>query len=252
MTYLIRSGTDVSRSVVKDSSLLKFKTISISTIMHSGFYKEHVYLSCFTQLAIFLLLTITASAQSISPTRDNDAGWKKVKEKNGITVFTRTPEDSKFKEFKAVTMIHDSIEAIIRQLINVDSYTSWIDHVVTSYVIRDLNERGILTYSRLTVPWPFSDRDAATLMTVTMSENEAVISLILKPNAIPEEEDAVRLTNGKGKWHLILQPNGETKIIYQFYADPGGFLPAWVVNLFIVDGPFKTLQNLTHEIQNKN
>jgi len=36
----------------------------------------------------------------------------------------------------------------------------------------------------------------------------------------------------------------EISIRFQYYADPGGDIPAWLVNSFIEKTPYKTLLNL--------
>ena len=44
-----------------------------------------------------------------------------------------------------------------------------------------------------------------------------------------------------GLWIFNPVSKGVTEIIYQYQGDPGGSIPGWVANLFIVDGPYKTL-----------
>jgi hypothetical protein len=34
------------------------------------------------------------------------------------------------------------------------------------------------------------------------------------------------------------------EVTYEVHADPGGNLPAWVINMFLVDTPFNDLKNL--------
>jgi len=36
----------------------------------------------------------------------------------------------------------------------------------------------------------------------------------------------------------------KTKVTYQMHAEPGGSLPAWLINSSVVDPPYKTLINL--------
>jgi hypothetical protein len=39
------------------------------------------------------------------------------------------------------------------------------------------------------------------------------------------------------------------KAEYTLYADPGGSVPAWLVNLFIADGPLESFQKLKEHIK---
>lgn len=60
-----------------------------------------------------------------------------------------------------------------------------------------------------------------------------------------EEDDGfIRIKEIRGQWLIKFIDNENCKVTYQFMADPEGFLPGWVVNLFVVDGPYKTLKNL--------
>jgi hypothetical protein len=37
---------------------------------------------------------------------------------------------------------------------------------------------------------------------------------------------------------------GNIKVQFQYFADPGGKIPAWLINTFVVKNPYKTLTNL--------
>jgi|GEM_PF-990176 len=173
------------------------------------------------------------------------AGWKLSKSKNNIIVYTRTPPETKVKEFRAITTMAASLDEIKKVLLDINSYTRWIDHLDSAKELGESTSTSAKAYSRLSVPWPFNDRDAVTLMTTRSSPAETIILLQLRPDDIPQEDNVVRLRIGRGKWHLIKVSDNSTKVIYQFFADPGGYLPAWIVNLFVVDGPYKTLKNLS-------
>ena len=69
-------------------------------------------------------------------------------------------------------------------------------------------------------------------------------TIISKPNYIPDKSGIVRIEEAKGIWKFTQKENGETKVLYQFLGDPGGNIPSWIINIFIVDGPYKTLMNL--------
>ncbi|GAA4310475.1 hypothetical protein GCM10023149_05170 [Mucilaginibacter gynuensis] len=43
--------------------------------------------------------------------------------------------------------------------------------------------------------------------------------------------------------------NGQIKVEYSLHVDPGGALPAWLVNMFATDGPMKIFRNLKLQLQ---
>jgi hypothetical protein len=52
------------------------------------------------------------------------------------------------------------------------------------------------------------------------------------------------MPSGRGSWEFIPLGNGTTKVYHNFGGDPGGKIPAWIVNMFLVDGPYKTMIGL--------
>ncbi|MDZ7607600.1 MAG: hypothetical protein U5K79_18875 [Cyclobacteriaceae bacterium] len=47
-----------------------------------------------------------------------------------------------------------------------------------------------------------------------------------------------------GSWIVRQENENEISIRFQYHADPGGDIPGWLVNAFIVKSPYQTLVNL--------
>ena len=60
------------------------------------------------------------------------------------------------------------------------------------------------------------------------------------------------MPSGKGKWVFTPLENGKTQVYHQFGGDPGGSIPAWIVNMFLVDGPYKTMLGLQETIAKRS
>ncbi|MGZ3767902.1 MAG: START domain-containing protein, partial [Mucilaginibacter sp.] len=41
----------------------------------------------------------------------------------------------------------------------------------------------------------------------------------------------------------------QIKVEYTIHVDPGGYLPAWLVNMFATEGPLQIFRNLKTELQ---
>ena len=65
-----------------------------------------------------------------------------------------------------------------------------------------------------------------------------------KLEVVDKKDSFVRIESLVGYWLFEKINEDEIKLTYETLADPAGNLPAWVVNLFIVDGPHNTLTNL--------
>jgi hypothetical protein len=66
---------------------------------------------------------------------------------------------------------------------------------------------------------------------------------------IPEKKGVVRLPEGRGLWVFTPLENGKTEVYHRFGGDPGGNIPAWIVNMFLVDGPHKTILGLQEKVE---
>ena len=176
-------------------------------------------------------------------------GWKLKKSKNGIVVFTRTMEDSKFKEYYTVCEINASPKELLDILLDVNNYPEWMAFVKEADLVEKNGENEFYIYSEVNVPWPFDNRDQITKTIVIRNKDTGVYSLELSiiPDFLPEKKGIVRMQSGGGLWVFTPTKDGKTSLYHQFGGDPGGNIPAWIVNMFLVDGPYKTMLGLREE-----
>ncbi len=64
------------------------------------------------------------------------------------------------------------------------------------------------------------------------------------PTYKPEEKGYVRVAQVEGFWKLVPKGANETEVTYQVHTKPGGSVPSWLANKFVVDAPFNTLKAL--------
>jgi hypothetical protein len=64
------------------------------------------------------------------------------------------------------------------------------------------------------------------------------------PDYLPPHKNHVRIPQARGRWELVQEDADTVRARFTFLADPGGKLPVWVVNLFVVDSPYKSLSQL--------
>jgi len=62
---------------------------------------------------------------------------------------------------------------------------------------------------------------------------------------------------GSGYWQVDVLDNGLLQISFQMQVDPGGSIPAWLVNMFTGETPYQTLSKIRElvkrpEYQNRN
>ena len=203
---------------------------------------KHYYFSIF--IITILLLSFTYD--------DQEKDWELKKEADGISVYTRDVEGSNIKEFKATAHIASSQKTALDILIDIPNYPRWIEDVKYSEILNE-TEGGRNFYYQLDLPWPVKDRDIAMTMKISPQEDKSVLlELTGRDDLIVENDDFIRMNNVLGQWLVIPVDDENCVVTYRFIADPEGYLPAWVINIFIVDGPYRTLLNMEEYASSKS
>ena len=189
-------------------------------------------------LAASIFLSLSVQAQD---------GWLLDKDADGILVYTKEHEASKYRSFKAVVTVRASIEDIVDVLKDADRYTDWYGYTKSSVSLtRSGNEQ--FNYVETNFPWPFKNRDMVYRMTVDTSDTRGtLIRLTGLPDYVPEKRGIVRMSQAEG--YILLEPDaGKTRVTYVFHSDPGGGVPAKLANRSISELPFTTLRGLRREL----
>jgi len=181
---------------------------------------------------------------------DGEENWELGKEKNGISVYTRVMKDSKLKEYMASCEVNATPEQLVAILYDIDNYVNWMASVKEAELLETDGKNIFYVYSEVKVPFPFDNRDQVTKSIIVddPDSDKKTIEVEIIPDYRPEKKGVVRVPFGEGNWEFIPLENGKTKINHRFGADPGGSIPAWVVNMFLVDTPVKTLEGLKEQV----
>lgn len=192
----------------------------------------------------FLLLIVTFLGSTSACFSSDD--WQLKKIENGITVYTRNSENSVFKELKAIAYLKTSLSSIIALLYDFESYPKWVYKCGKSGTLKIINDKELVHYQTIMAPWPVDNRDF--VVNIKIAQNEITKVITIKSFAIgtyiPSYKDYVRIMKFNASWVLTPQKDGTVQIIYELLVDPAGYVPAWVVNMAIVDGPFETMNNI--------
>lgn len=173
--------------------------------------------------------------------------WKKVKEKEGITVWVKDSSEINASAFLAKTIIKSDVQSILEVLLDVGKYPEWLERCKKSTVLDSASKDDKTIYMRVGVPWPFSDRDMVQQLIVADRNEYGALKMINKPELIPAKKGLVRLQNTGGFWELKKQEEG-TEVSFIFWLDPGGLVPPVLANIFLVNGPYKNLKNLKKQL----
>ena len=177
--------------------------------------------------------------------------WELEKNKDGIRVYTRKVNGYSVKEYKAYGTVNASRLDIARILTRVGDLMNWMPNVDESRVIDIVSPTKRIVYYTVDLPWPTDDRDVVLDYTVDTDDDKDITYIYMKENltAKGEVDGFVRMKKASGHYKLTSIGQNKTKVEYQFLADPGGSLPSWLINMFIVDGPYDALQAIRDKVR---
>jgi ribosome-associated toxin RatA of RatAB toxin-antitoxin module len=168
--------------------------------------------------------------------------WHLKKFENGISVYTRQAENSRFKELKSDFQIKTSLSSIVALLNDFESYPEWVYRCEKSYTAKKIASHEFIHYQSVKAPWPVDNRDIIIYKKLTQDPVTKVITqhALAMPDYLPRVLKHVRVLLFKAQWTITPLKNGVVNVEYQLLVDPGGNIPAWIVNLAVVDGPYDT------------
>jgi hypothetical protein len=184
----------------------------------------------------------------ISANAQND--WRLKKDQSGIKIYMRTNEHSSFNEIKVEMTIQSKPSSLVALLLDVPNHAHWVYNVKTSYVLKKLADNELYFYEVVDSPFPASDRDLVVHLKITQDSATKImtISAIDVPNYIPLKKGIVRVPVSNESWKVIPVNNNSLRIEYYLEIDPGGSIPAWLLNNFAEKGPYESFRHLQEQV----
>ena len=169
--------------------------------------------------------------------------WELVKEAHDIKVYTAVQHGSAYRRFKATTTMETTMTSLLTVVQDVDSYTRWFAYSKKAELLLDKGDSRYV-YMETALPWPFNNEDMIyRLTTHYLSASSVQVDLIGLPEFILPNKGIKRMKNSEG-YILIEQNAALVQITYEMHSQPGGDIPAWLVNLHIHELPYRTLEQL--------
>jgi hypothetical protein len=200
----------------------------------------------FTRTRLLLAFITSASLATVAMSSASRAeDWSLEKQEDGITVYTRSVAGSDIKEFKGNGIVEADLESVLAVLRDSDRYQDWFPECPESKL---LSREGNVShqYSVTAAPWPVDDRD--NIFRTVLSRDETTgavgISIGAAPRFYPEQPGRVRVQNAEGSWRLEPEGDQRTRVVFTMHLEPGGGIPAWLINRRIVSTPFGAISNL--------
>jgi len=181
--------------------------------------------------------------------------WREIADEEGIKVYQREVPGTSFVSFRGIGVVDADIFDVYAVIFDIKNKTSLLSNCSDYQLLQYKGLGNLVVYTRTEAPFIFiSDRDSVLETRVTFEhEKKRIIATFQKTDdsMFPPQDDAVRTKALKGSWILEAQADGTTRITYEVNADPGGLLPAWLVNLGSRKLPLSTIRNMRGQVLEK-
>ncbi|MFC2086328.1 START domain-containing protein, partial [Bacteroidota bacterium] len=169
-------------------------------------------------------------------------------------IYHRISENSALKELKLSTIIKSTLTATVSTITNIDSFPKWAYLCVETSVVRVVSEVEFYYYYVSDTPWPMTDRDIVIHMNISQDSTSGIVTIDTEKynGFIAERKKYIRIKSMKGKWVLTPLKNGLIQLEYYISMDPGGIIPAFLVNYGMIIGPINSIASLVERVEKKS
>ncbi len=201
--------------------------------------------NCLAVAFISMFLHTVVSAQS---------DWTFQKEKDGIKLSSRRSATSSFNDVRVELDVPGTIHQLAAILEDVPRYSEWAYATKKSVLVKQLGPGKLIYYSEIEVPWPATNRFfyAGFELKTDLQNQTLHLEAASIPGYGPVPADLVNVPYTKGIWHVTTLSPKSIHIDYVLELNPGGSLPAWVINLFTTKGPLETFENIKKKMTSLN
>lgn len=193
------------------------------------------------RLAGLVFFSISASAAI------GQYNWKLSKDKDGIKVYQSEVTHSKYKNIKVECTLEGTYDKLMAILNDVTNQKNWVYNNISASILQRISASEFYYYSETHLPWPMTNRDAIIHLRMNKDSLNRFLKILAVsvPGYTPEKSGIVRVPRSDISWYVTMPSAKTISIVYIFDAEPGGSLPAWVVNMFTDKGPYESFKKLS-------
>ena len=196
---------------------------------------------------LFLLISFFFSALHGS----SQTNWKLKSSKDSMNIYTAEVPGSRLNAIKIVTNVSTTMSALAAVMLDIDATGEWVYATKSIKVLKQVSPADVYYYSELSFPWPTSNRDFVAHIILSQDHTSKVMTLEATnvSEMVPVKPGIVRVSKSIAKWTFTPLSKTLIRVEYMLECDPGGSLPAWLINLFATKGPFESFKKLRTQLQ---
>lgn len=164
--------------------------------------------------------------------------------RDAVTVWTKPVPGQSLKAFKGEIEVPHSLLTVLAVLGDIPRFPDWVFQCNDAYPLPTLGHD--INYVHIAGIWPVSDRDVVTR--TSMEQHTETLAITVRTvdaqGLYPEMKGTVRLPSLDNRFILAPLADGWTRVTFETFADPGGFIPGWLANLVAVRAPRDSLEGM--------
>jgi hypothetical protein len=156
--------------------------------------------------------------------------------------------DAVLVEFEA----QGSLDQYLELATNVSNFVDWHYRIDYAEKLKQENDSTLVYRSEIDTPWPLDPREMVVRIVASRTDNGGKVQMESVPDYIPMTNGLLRIPYSKTRME-VLQVSRDM-LVFTYYAEvnPGGAIPAWVANLFALNGPYQTFRGLKELLSDQN
>lgn len=189
-------------------------------------------------IALCLLTTLPATAQD----------WQlasRAGQRGDVTVYVKPVPGNPLKAFKGIIEVPQPMLSVMAVMGDIDRYPEWVFQCSGAEMRPDEWGRDVI---RILIQgiWPVSDRDGVARSTIKQNPETLAITIHSRDvdDVFPPQDGYVRLPGLDNTFLMEPLDDGWTRITFQTFVDPGGYIPAWLANLVATRAPTYSLTRM--------
>ncbi|MDP6923483.1 MAG: START domain-containing protein [Candidatus Scalindua sp.] len=203
-------------------------------------------------LLVFLLVTLP----TYSPLTAEEEEWQHIYESDGINICKRVAEGSKFFEFKAVGNLRGMMSEYVSAILDTNEHSDWAPRCLEARNVEKVNDQEFVIYAVYAGVWPTADRDYSARVSITAEPGIPTVRVDIErvelSDTLPVSADRVHIPHMKSCWIFEQISQNCTRVELCAHVDPGGWIPAWLVNWGYRTIPFQFLKNLEAQVDKRS
>ena len=192
----------------------------------------------FSAALVFVFMSVTATVNA------EEHPWElaqQAEQRDQVSTWTRKVDGFTLKAFKGQIEVPYSMLVVMAVIADVERFPEWVFQCDYARLMSEIDNN--VAYVHIKGIWPVSDRDVVTETIAT--QNPDTLAITLKTEATgglyPPQEGKVRIPALDNVFLLEPLENGWTRLTFDTFVDPGGFIPGWLANLVAIRAPRDTL-----------